>query len=267
MYDIRNLSISSTHPCLIIYLIDQSGSMEEIFGNAAHTKAQETANAINETIFEIGNRCLENGKIKNRFELAVLGYGGDSNSVRSGWEGALAGKWVVPIKDVFDYPLDVENDLPIWVKAYAKGGTPMARAFENAKRLCADWINWGNHIDCHPPIIINITDGAATDGGHNYCNVIHEVEEIKSLGTNYGAVNILNIHISAFAGERLLFPPDINHSDKLAKLLFNISSPLTGEMVRIAAVKGYNITDGARGYIFNGNPSDLLNFLNIGTPQ
>jgi len=27
MYDLRNLTISSTNPCLLVYLIDQSGSM------------------------------------------------------------------------------------------------------------------------------------------------------------------------------------------------------------------------------------------------
>jgi len=41
----------------------------------------------------------------------------------------------------------------------------MMRAFENAYRVCEAWINWGNHRDCHPPIVINITDGEATDGG------------------------------------------------------------------------------------------------------
>jgi hypothetical protein len=38
-------------------------------------------------------------------------------------------------------------------------------------------------------------------------------------------------------------------------------------MIRIALQKGYDITNGAKGYVFNGNASDLINFLNIGTPQ
>ena len=48
MFDLRNLTISSTNPCLIVHLIDQSGSMNEKFGNASHTKAIELANAIND---------------------------------------------------------------------------------------------------------------------------------------------------------------------------------------------------------------------------
>jgi hypothetical protein len=39
MHDIRNLTISSTNPCLIVYLIDQSYSMSEQFGNASHSNA------------------------------------------------------------------------------------------------------------------------------------------------------------------------------------------------------------------------------------
>lgn len=268
MHDLRNLTISSTNPCLIIYLLDQSGSMDERFGNASHTKAMELANAINDTIYEVGLRCIGNaGELKNRFEIAIIGYGKDSNLVQSAWEGQLSNKWVVSIKNIFEYPLGQENDKPIWIKPYAVSNTPMTKAFENAKRLCNDWINWGNHRDCHPPIIINITDGAATDSGWNDSSLRKEVEQIKHLGTNYGNVNILNIHISSSSGDKLLFPNEVNKNDRFANLLFEISTPLNENMVRLAQQKGYNIQNNARGYVFNGSASDLINFLNIGTPQ
>jgi hypothetical protein len=269
MFDIRNLTISSTNPCLIIYLLDQSGSMADKFGNASHSKSVELANAINDVIYEVGLRCIGNGgELKNRFELAILGYGKSDDNVQSGWEGQLTNKWVVSIKNIFDYPLGLDNDKPIWVKPYAKGSTPMKKAFENARRICEDWINWGNHKECHAPIIINITDGEATDSGSNFNSLKNEVEQIKRIGTNYGGVNILNIHISSRSGERILFPNDIsNLDDKFAKLLFDISTPLNENMIRIAQQKGYNIQNSAKGYVFNGNATDLINFLNIGTPQ
>lgn len=269
MYDLRSLTISSTNPCLIIYLIDQSGSMGEKFGNASHTKSVELSDAINDIIYEVGLRCIGNaGELKNRFEIAIIGYGKNESTVQSGWEGQLSGKWVVSIKNIFEYPLSQENDKPIWVRPYSGSDTPMKKAFENAKRLCNDWINWGNHKDCHPPIIINITDGEATDSGSNFNTLRNEIEQIKHLGTNYGGVNILNIHISARAGEKLLFPDDVSNSnDRFGKLLFEISTPLNDNMVRIAQQKGYNIQSNARGYVFNGNATDLINFLNIGTPQ
>ena len=99
MFDIRNLTISSTNPCLIIYLLDQSGSMSDKFGNASHSKSVELANAINDVIYEVGLRCIGNGgELKNRFELAIIGYGKNDDKVQSGWEGQLTNKWVVSIK-------------------------------------------------------------------------------------------------------------------------------------------------------------------------
>ena len=269
MFDIRNLTISSTNPCLIIYLLDQSGSMADKFGNASHSKSVELANSINDVIYEVGLRCIgSGGELKNRFELAIIGYGKDSDKVQSGWEGQLTNKWVVSIKNIFDYPLGQDNDKPIWIRPYAIGSTPMTKAFENARRLCNDWISWGNHKECHPPIIINITDGEATDSGNNFNSLKNEAEQLKRIATNYGAVNILNIHISSRSGDRVLFPNDIsNVNDKFAKLLFDMSTPLNENMIRLAQQKGYNIQDNGKGYVFNGNATDLINFLNIGTPQ
>jgi hypothetical protein len=268
MHDLRNLTISSTNPCLLIYLIDQSGSMDEKFGNASHKKAVEVTNAINDILYEVGLRCIgSSGDIKNRFEIAIIGYGKEANSVQSGWEGQLSDKWVVSIKNIFDYPLGQEHDKPIWIKPYAVSNTPMTKAFENAKRLCNDWINWGNHKDCHPPIIINITDGQATDAGSNFKRLIEEVDQLKQLRTNYGPVSIMNIHISTRPGDRLLFPNDVSSGDKFEQLLFEMSSPLDENMIRIAQQKDYNVKNNSRGYVFNGNATDLINFLNIGTPQ
>lgn len=268
MHDIRNLTISSTNPCLLVYLIDQSGSMNDRFGNASHSKSVEVANAINDIIYEVGLRCIgSGGELKNRFEIAIIGYGKQGDNVQSGWEGQLSGKWVVSIKNIFEYPLGQENDKPIWIKPYSVSSTPMTKAFENAKRLCNDWINWGNHRDCHPPIIINITDGEATDAGSNFNALKNQVEQIKNLRTNYGSVNILNIHISSRVGDKLLFPNEVTTGDRFEKLLFEMSTPLDENMIRIAQQKGYDIRQNAKGYVFNGNASDLINFLNIGTPQ
>jgi len=268
MYDIRNLTISSTNPCLIIYMIDQSHSMSERFGNANHSKAFEVAEAINDVIYEVGLRCIgSGGELKNRFEIAIIGYGKEKDSVQSAWEGELNGKWVVSIKNIFEYPLGQIDDRPIWIKPYAGWNTPMTKAFANARSICSDWIAWGNHIDCHPPIVINITDGDATDTDSRFRSLITEVELLKQLGTNYGGVSVLNIHISSRAGDKMLFPSEINTFDKLGKLLFDMSTELNENMVRIAKQRGYNVNEYSKGYVFNGNASDLINFLNIGSPE
>lgn len=142
--------------------------------------------------------------------------------------------------------------------------TPMMRAFENAYRVCEAWINWGNHRDCHPPIVINITDGEATDGGI-FDNILKKkVQQLKSLHTNYGGVNIFNIHISGLNGDSILFP---NNSPmrRNASLLFELSTELNPQMVALANRMGYNVQQGAKGYVFNGSPKHLMDFLNIGS--
>lgn len=268
MYDIDKLTISSTNPCLVVYLIDQSASMDEKFGNASHSKAEEVAEAINDTIYEMGLRCISsNGDLKNRFEVAVIGYGKENNKVSSGWQGKLSSKWVVSIKDIFDNPLTLKDSKPVWITPIANTNTPMTKAFESAKRLCYDWINWGNHRDSHPPIIINITDGEATDAGGGFNLLRREIEELKHLSTNYGGVIVLNIHISSKPGEKVLYPKDPPRNDVTGTVMFDLSSQLTPNMIRIARQVGYTVEDGAKGYVNNGNASDLMNFLNIGTPH
>ena len=268
MFDVRNLTISSTNPCLIIYLLDQSGSMGDKFGNASHSKAVELADAINDIIYQVGLRCMEGSEIKNRFELAVIGYGKTEDKVQSAWEGVLSNKWVISIRNIFENSLGIKDMKPVWINPYAHGSTPMRKAFENARKLCQDWINWGNHRDCHPPIIINITDGEATDSGSSYSSLKQEVQLLKQLGTNYGYVNVFNIHISTTSGDRQLFPSELKpSSDQFARMLFEISTSLNENMARLASQEGYNILPGARGYVFNENASDLIKFLNIGTPH
>lgn len=266
MPDLQNVRINSEHPCLIIYLIDQSGSMSDKFGNGDYSKAQELSNHLNKIINEIGLRCIDNGKIKNRFELAFIGYGSENDKVKSAWEGHLSGRWVVSISEVFDCQLGVDEEgQPFWIKSYSEGNTPMKKAFENAKRLCSDWINYGNHRESYPPIIINISDGAATDAGFRYKDLKREIERIKMLRTNFGAVNIFNIHISSAPGDGILFPVELSsNSDEYAQILFEISTPLNENMVQRAQNIGRNnIRNGSIGYVYNGNVTDLLNFLNI----
>jgi len=264
----NTFQISSTKPALIIFLLDQSGSMDDQFGNnSASTKAEVLADAINDIIMEVGERCLSNGEIRNRFELAVIGYGQDDNHAQSAWQGNLRGRWIVSISEVFENPLGVREEAPYWISPIANVGTPMANAFNNAFRLANDWINWGNHSECFPPIIINISDGAPTDAGSNNKNLLREIENINGLRTALGNPLVLNIHISDGKGDALLFPETINANGttQYAKLLFNISSTLTSDMIESARLKGYNIDEGAKGYVYNGNAKQLYDFLSIGS--
>ena len=172
---------------------------------------------------------------------------------------------MVSIGEVFLNAVGEENGIPIWIRPKAGMDTPMTKAFENAYRICEAWINWGNHRDCHPPIVINISDGEATDSGTHDSKLISVVNNIKSLGTNYGNVNIFNIHISSGGGDSILFPTSIDNKTNQAKLLFDLSSNLNDRMIALATNMGYNVKPGAKGYVYNGSAKNLMDFLNIGS--
>jgi hypothetical protein len=197
-----------------------------------------------------------------------MGYG-KSGSVQSAYKGNLEGKWVVKISDIFNNPFEYDDEsdgAPIWITPVASQNTPMTEAFRNAYDLCDDWVNYGNHIDCHPPIIINISDGQPTDAGRNFHKLKSIIEDIKQLKTNYGHTYIFNVHISSSNHDKILFPSLIDgFNNEYAELLFDLSSTLNSKMIDIGNSRGYSLNSSSKGFIFNGNSTDLINFLNIGS--
>jgi len=269
-FDISKVQINSSNPCLIVFLVDQSGSMELTYGgNNTIKKKEHLANSINQTIYEIGLRSISGGgDLKNRFEIAVIGYGRD-NDVYSAFEGNLSGRWVVSIKELFDNPINYVNDIPIWISPNAYSATPMVKAFHNVHALTQDWINFKNanvnHIDCHPPIIINVTDGEPTDSDGSFRDLFEIADEIKNLGTNFGKSLIFNCHISEIASDPIIFPDNDPKLDLYSSVMFDLSCSLTPKMVDIAVARGYNINDNSKGFIYNAGTRELVDFLNIGS--
>ena len=139
------------------------------------SKADCLANYINQIVREVGLKCVSkegaSSKVKNRFEIAILGYGKDS-SVYSAFQGPLSykksGGFIHGIKNLFDAPYSYVENKPIWITSSACHKTPMTEAFNTARDVIESWINWGNHYESHPPILINITDGIPTDSGHRF---------------------------------------------------------------------------------------------------
>ena len=50
----------------------------------------------------------------------------------------------------------------MWLEPKAAGKTPMCEAFQAAHEVIGGFV--AEHPACFPPIVINITDGMATDG-------------------------------------------------------------------------------------------------------
>ena len=271
MNDLRNIKIASGRPCLIIFLLDQSGSMEEKWTAELGSKADCLANYINQIIREVGLKCVSNQEVKNRFEIGIIGYGKD-DEVYSAFEGPLSydrsQTWLFGIQDLFKNPYGYAPDSgkPIWITPNAYHKTPMAEAFNTAKAIITDWVEWGNHYESHPPILINITDGMPTDAGYGFETLIEAADDIKKINTVYGSTMIFNCHIDQGTSEPILFPNNLKDIfDPYARVMFDISSGLMPKMLEEANRKGYNLTQDSRGFVYNAGPKDLIKFLQIGS--
>ena len=267
--------ISRTNPSCFLFLIDQSGSMAEPFGaQPDKKKAQEVATAINRLLQTLVLRCAKGHEVLNRFHVGVIGYG--HTTVGSAFGGALAGQTLVPIGRIAANPLRVElrtkkiDDgtgglidqqvkFPIWLEPTANGQTPMCQAFDMAWNNLNDFV--GLFPGCFPPIVINITDGKATDGEpepHARC--------LRDLASRDGNVLLFNVHLSSRRDRPIELPDrDEDLPDDFARLLFQISSLLPPTMRETAKREGYLVSERTRGFVFNADLVSVIRFLDIGT--
>ena len=266
--------ISRTHPSCFVFLIDQSGSMQEGWaGEAGKNKAEGLSTIINRLLQNLVLKCAKSEGVRDYYDVGVIGYGA---TVGPAFSGALAGKELVPVGEIANQPARIEErsrkvddgaggildqniKFPIWFDAVANGGTPMCQAMGRAQSILSRWVT--EQPTSFPPIVINITDGQATDG-----DPAAAANALKDLKTEDGPVLLFNIHVSSTPSSPIEFPSNESGlPDDYARLLFRMSSPLPDYMKVIAGEEGFPIGDSPRGFVFNGDMVSVIRFLDIGT--
>lgn len=267
--------ISRTNPSCFLFLIDQSGSMQDPFGGGESTrkKADGVADAINKLLQNLVIKCAKEEGVRDYYNVGVIGYG---HHVGPAFAGALSGRELVPVSDIANQPARIEErtkkiddgagglvdqtiKFPIWFDAIANGGTPMCGAFTKAQGILSNWL--AQHPDSFPPIVINITDGESTDG-----DPTSAATAIKGLSSSDGNVLLFNLHLSSSRATPVEFPDNESGlADQYAQLLFRISSTLPDYMRSIAQQEGFPVSDGTRGFVFNADIVSVIRFLDIGT--
>lgn len=266
--------ISRLNPSCFVFLIDQSFSMNDpILGSENTRKCDSVADAINRLIHNLILKCARGEGIRNFYEVGVIGYG---EEVLPAFSGKLAGRDIVPISEVAACPARVEErtkevddgaggvvtrkvKMPVWFEPKGKGTTPMGQALELACKLLSDWV--AAHQNSYPPIVINITDGEATDTGP-----VPQAEKLRSLTTFDGNVLLFNCHISSKPAAPVIFPDhDGELADEFARTLFSVSSILPDSLRQLAANENLVLGPETRGFAFNADLSELIRFLDIGT--
>lgn len=242
-------------------------------GESSKKKADGVADAINKLLQNLVIKCAKSDGVRDYYNVGVIGYG---VSVGSAFVGSLAGKDFSPISQIANSPARIEErskkvddgagglvdqtiKFPIWFDPVASGGTPMSQALAQAKTIVQDWI--AQHPSCFPPIVINITDGEATDA-----NPSDAANEIKGLASSDGNVLLFNVHLSSQRANPIEFPDsDGTLPDEFARLLFSMSSILPTHIHNAAKQEGYQVSEASRGFVFNADIVSVIRFLDIGT--
>lgn len=267
-------AIQRSDPTALLFLVDQSRSMEDRMAGSERTKAQFVADVLNRTLTTLIVRCRKSDGVRDYFNVGVLGYGGDS--VTNGFHGVLSQTTLQPISVVEANPLRIEErkrkvddgagglvdqltKFPVWFEPKADGGTPMRAAIMAAAEALAGWCD--AHPRSYPPTVLHVTDGDSTDGDPEEL-----ADTLRQFQTEDGNVLLLNLHVSSQAGQPVQFPASENAlADQYAKLLFRMSSQLPEHLVRVAQEKGIAASFESRGFMFNAEAEQIVTFFDIGT--
>lgn len=266
--------VSRSNPACFLFLIDQSGSMSDPWGKESSKKiAEGVADIINKLLQNLIIKCAKSEGVRDYFDIGVIGYG---EFMGSAFSGPLAGKDMVKISEVANLPARIEDRkkkvddgaggileqtvrFPIWFEPIANGGTPMCQVLKHAHTILQDWLY--EHPTSFPPVVINITDGEATDGDPS-----NPAQQLMNLSSLDGNVLLFNIHTSSNTATPITFADkETGLPDEFAKLLFNMTSELPEYMRAIAQKEGFPVTTTTRGFVFNAKPVELISFLDIGT--
>ena len=242
-------------------------------------KMDGAADAVNRVLDAISQRCSQGMDIRDYFDIGIITYTTDvsGNAMlgsvlpeTSPEQPFLKVSEVVDVAEVEEKQVkesdgaggivEVTRKFPVWLRPTASYGTPMCEALSATSQALKDWI--AQHPDSYPPMVINVTDGDATDG-----NPESLAQEIMAMETNDGNVLIYNVHLSEMSVKPVEYPGQENDvpPEEYAMRMFRMSSVFPEPVVDLAAGMGLPVTQGSRGYVYNANVVALVQFLDIGT--
>jgi hypothetical protein len=267
-------SIRRTNPACILFLIDQSGSMDEDFGGQLKTKKSVViADSVNRLLQNLILRSAKAGGVRDYFHVGVIGYG---HTIEAGFGGEVGKELLVPISKLGDHPKRVETrkkmipdgaggvieqtiKFPIWFEPEANGKTPMCEALAAAGLAVKGFVD--RYPKSYPPMVLNLTDGRPSDG-----NPLDNARRIRKIWTSDGATLLFNLLLSSGEGVPSYFLSDEGLlADVYSKLLFRMSSELPPKLMEAARSEGFQVAPKARGVVYNADPTAVVRFLDIGT--
>ena len=266
--------ISRANPTLLIFLVDQSASMADPIGDGSgKRKSDVVADSLNRLLAELVVKCAKEEGVRDYFYVSVIGYGANVASALANGHGdgdlvALSHIAAAParleernkkVSDGAGGLVDQTVKCPVWLDPTARGGTPMTQALSKAETIVSNWLQ--AHPDCFPPVVLNLTDGEATDGDPSGA-----ASRVRSLYCTDGDVLLFNLHVSSDRAPAVTFPDSATSlPNKYAETLFHMSSQLPSHMLSYAGQLGFPTSEGTTGFVFNADATAIVQFLEIGT--
>ncbi len=165
----------------------------------------------------------------------------------------------VRVSDGSGGTVEVTRNMPVWLEPYAGMQTPMRQAFTHAERAVEQWIS--QRPDSFPPMVINVSDGEATDGDPEPL-----ARSLMNRSTSDGNVLLFNCHLSDTATAPMQYPDrEGTLPNAYARQMFRMSSTMPPPCMAHAALLGVPVGELSRCCVFNADMVSLVQFLDIGT--
>jgi hypothetical protein len=272
--------VNTARPAYFVLLLDHSNSMNRRVTAGAVRARDAVADVVNDLLYRLFQESRKPDGYRHYFDVSVLGYGlgteGDAvvSRLPEGRErmaiNEFKGAWlrISEVERLQQLPgggtTKVTVRQPVWVESVpGRGNTVTATAFRHASTLVESWI--AEHPESFPPVVLNVSDGGWT--GEDPMNVVRALQE---QATELGPTLVFNCQLtevqSTDTRRQLLFPSRIPDGyDRRTKELFMLSSPLPDSMLKEARDRGVDVSEGARGLVYNAPVSRVVDFLQIGT--
>jgi len=256
-----NLSWETSNPGLMVFLVDQSGSMSSEIGGSGKKRSEMVPEHIQTILEQLIDKCQKGTAIRNKFRCIIIGYGSEVKILCN-----------ATAPEIFQ---QLKSGQKI-ISPTAYGLTPMDQAFKLAKVQIEKWIqeNREKEMSSPAPHVVNITDGRpelGTDISDETAmqRAIDAAKELMNVETEDGKVFLGNIFISN--GGSVEFPCNEGEAGatKWEQFLFNISSPILEDtMLATAKNNGQTVKNGAHCMMSTNDPTKILRFMDTAShPQ
>lgn len=225
--DEAHIEVSRSKPILIFFLRDISGSMSTPMRGARVSRANFTAEVINDSTETVEGRCDKGDSIWNYAHLGGLDFGHTICPMFR--TGELANAVIHPISKIAANA-DMKGKQSVWVTEDTSGSsTCLVTAMDQAYAPINAWAT--EFSQSHPPIVLLVSDGMQGDG--NSSDLIEKAEKLKSITTKHGNLILMVCHTGD--GDQVRYPSVIAEvgQDEFAQTLFKASSRLSMGMEKL----------------------------------